>query len=172
MGYWYFLPRNSQLPHLKYFSAMAWMWLSWLSTRVTSPGSSERAFMASTPSVRDNFWWRPRSRASRVRMVSWEMKILVEATPISGPAWLYMPASVSLEMELPTTLTIPRSRAPFRRASRMAANVSAVSPDWLIPIMKVFGGKLSLRYLNSEANSTSTSISVNSSKTYLPTQPA
>ena len=33
---------------------------------------------------------------------------------------------------LPTTLQMARLRAPFFRASRSAASVSAVSPDWVM----------------------------------------
>ena len=73
-------------------------------------------------------------------MVSCETKDFVEATPISGPAWLYMPASVSRAMLLPTTLTRPRTSAPLRLASCTAASVSAVSPDWLIASTTVFAG--------------------------------
>ncbi len=47
------------------------------------------------------------------KTANWVVRALVEATPISGPAWLYTPASVSLEMELPTTLTTPKRLAPF-----------------------------------------------------------
>ena len=37
----------------------------------------------------------------------------------------------------PTTLTSPMVRAPRRLASRMAASVSAVSPDWEMPMTSV-----------------------------------
>lgn len=37
----------------------------------------------------------------------------VLATPISGPALIWTPQSVSLEMELPTVLVTPTVRAPF-----------------------------------------------------------
>ena len=57
------------------------------------------------------------------------MKAFVEATPISGPACVYDPASVIREIEEPTTLQIPRIVAPLDFASSSAANVSAVSPD-------------------------------------------
>ena len=43
----------------------------------------------------------------------------------------------SLAMEEPTTLTMDNIRAPRRFASRKAASVSAVSPDWLMMIHKV-----------------------------------
>jgi hypothetical protein len=38
---------------------------------------------------------------------------LVLATPTSGPALMWTPQWVSLEMELPTVLVIPTFRAPF-----------------------------------------------------------
>ena len=53
---------------------------------------------------------------------------LVEATPISGPACVYMPASVNLAIDEPTTLHIPKIVAPFSFANLIAASVSAVSP--------------------------------------------
>lgn len=57
---------------------------------------------------------------------------LVEATLISGPAWVYSTASASRATEDPTTLHSPSVTQPFSRASRNAASVSAVSPDWLM----------------------------------------
>src|SRR2546422_2922696 len=44
-----------------------------------------------------------------------------------------MPPSTSRAIVLPTTFTSPRVRAPRRFASRSAASVSAVSPDWEMP---------------------------------------
>ena len=67
--------------------------------------------------------------AIRVKIVTWAVNAFVEATPISGPACVYDPQSVSLEIELPTTLQIPISVAPLSLASFKAAKVSAVSPD-------------------------------------------
>ena len=69
----------------------------------------------------------------------------MEATPISGPAWMYTPPSDSRAIVDPTTLQIPRTRAPFRLASRIAASVSAVSPDWLIAMTSVPGGRIGFR---------------------------
>ena len=37
----------------------------------------------------------------------------------------------------PTEFTTPRARAPLSLASRMAASVSAVSPDWLMAMITV-----------------------------------
>jgi aspartyl/asparaginyl-tRNA synthetase len=56
------------------------------------------------------------------------LKAFVEATPISGPACVNTPASVSRESVEPTTLQMPSVSAPRRFASRSAAIVSAVSP--------------------------------------------
>jgi hypothetical protein len=59
----------------------------------------------------------------------------VLATPISGPACVYAPPSETLAIEEPTTLQIPKIIAPLDFANYLAANVSAVSPDWEIAIM-------------------------------------
>ena len=45
----------------------------------------------------------------------------------------------------PTTFTTASVRAPRRFASRRAANVSAVSPDWEITMTKAFSSSSSLR---------------------------
>ena len=78
------------------------------------------------------------------RMQHWLVKILVEATPISGPPWLYTPALVIRLIVDPTTLTSPSSRAPLRSASRIAATVSAVSPDWLMASTRGAGADVGL----------------------------
>ena len=56
---------------------------------------------------------------------------LVLATPISGPALMWTPQSVSREIELPTVLVIPTLSAPLFLQYCRAIKVSAVSPDWL-----------------------------------------
>ena len=56
----------------------------------------------------------------------------------------------------PTTLQIETILAPFLLASRAAARVSAVSPDWLTAITSVSLEISGLRYLNSEEWSTHT----------------
>ena len=66
--------------------------------------------------------------AKRVSTVTWAVNALVEATPISGPAWVYAPACVKRGMLLPTTLQMPYMVAPFSLANSNAASVSAVSP--------------------------------------------
>lgn len=53
---------------------------------------------------------------------------LVLATPISGPALMCTPQSVSREMELPTVLVMPTVRAPLSLQYRRHIRVSAVSP--------------------------------------------
>ena len=72
----------------------------------------------------------------------------------------------------PTTFTIPMMRQPRRRASLSAASVSAVSPDWLIPMTRVVGVSTGLRYRNSEAYSTVTGILAISSIMRAPISPA
>ena len=47
-------------------------------------------------------------------------------------------SSDSLAIDEPTTLVIDKTLAPFSLASLRAAKVSAVSPDWLTIIIKVF----------------------------------
>ena len=54
---------------------------------------------------------------------------LVLATPISGPALMCIPQSVSREMALPTVLVIPSNSAPRDLQYRSAFSVSAVSPE-------------------------------------------
>lgn len=56
------------------------------------------------------------------------MPTLVLATPISGPALMCTPQSVSREMELPTVLVMPTVRAPLSLQYRRHIRVSAVSP--------------------------------------------
>ena len=97
---------------------------------------------------------------------------MVVATEISGPAQVYNTSSLSEAIELPTTLTMDRTRAPRFFASRKAARVSAVSPDWLMISTSVLESTIGSRYRNSDARSTSTGIRVSFSSTYLPTTPA
>ena len=49
----------------------------------------------------------PITSASMAITATWPVKALVEATPISGPTWMYVPESVALEIDEPTTLQIP-----------------------------------------------------------------
>ena len=66
------------------------------------------------------------------RAVSWAVKALVEATPISGPALVVMVPWASRETAAPTTLQMARVLEPLAMSSRWAARVSAVSPDWVM----------------------------------------
>jgi len=61
--------------------------------------------------------------------VSWVAIALVEATPISGPAWVGKTTSEARAIELSGMLTIEAMRWPSARACWSAASVSMVSPD-------------------------------------------
>ena len=50
-----------------------------------------------------------------------------------------MTPSLSRATGLPTTFVMPKTLAPLMRASRMAARVSAVSPDWETATTSVVG---------------------------------
>ena len=77
--------------------------------------------------------------------MTWLVNALVLATPISGPACRYTPPSSSRAIVEPTTFTNPSVLAPRRLASRMAASVSAVSPDCEITTQSVFGPTIGFR---------------------------
>ncbi len=64
--------------------------------------------------------------------MSWAVKALVLATPISGPALVVMVPWASRETAAPTTLQMAMVREPRACSSRWAAMVSAVSPDWVM----------------------------------------
>ena len=70
--------------------------------------------------------------------MSWLTYALVEATQISGPACVCSTCCPSREIVLPITFTMPSVVAPCAAAIRIAAIVSAVSPDWLITITSVW----------------------------------
>ncbi len=114
----------------------------------------------------------PTSNAINVSTVICAVKALVEATPISGPACVYDPLSVSRDMLDPTTLQTPNTWAPCSFASRMAAKVSAVSPDCEMAMTTSSGRMMGFLYRNSEAYSTSTGMRAKSSKRYSATRPA
>ena len=44
-----------------------------------------------------------------VKTTTWVVNALVDATPISGPACVYIPASVNLGIDEPTTLQMPKT---------------------------------------------------------------
>ena len=71
----------------------------------------------------------PRRSAICASTTTCAVNAFVDATPISGPAWRYTPASVSRAIVDPTALTSPTARHPAPCAWRTAASVSAVSPD-------------------------------------------
>jgi hypothetical protein len=76
---------------------------------------------------------------------TWETKVLVAATPISRPARVKSTPSESRVACEPITLVMARTRAPRERASRMAASVSAVSPDCVMPMTRSSGPTTGLR---------------------------
>ena len=71
--------------------------------------------------------------ANRYMAATWATNVFVAATPISSPARVYSTPSASRVAWLPMTLVMARTLAPFSRASRIAARVSGVSPDWVMP---------------------------------------
>jgi hypothetical protein len=83
--------------------------------------------------------------ASAAITASWQVKALVEATPISGPAWVDRSRSTSRAIELVGTLMMPAVVTPFAFMCRSAASVSAVSPDWLTTTPSVFGSRTGSR---------------------------
>jgi hypothetical protein len=50
--------------------------------------------------------------ANMTRATNCDVYALVDATPISGPALMWMPQWDSREIELPTVLVMPRMRPP------------------------------------------------------------
>ena len=82
------------------------------------------------------------------------MYVLVAATPISGPALVYITWCASLVMLLPTTFTIASVSDTFL-AVLSACSVSAVSPDCVMNITSVWSSSVSWKYSNSLASITS-----------------
>ena len=74
---------------------------------------------------------------SRYIAATWAMNVFVAATPISRPARVYSTPSASRVACEPMMLVSASTVAPRSRARRMAASVSAVSPDWVMPIDEV-----------------------------------
>mmetsp|Transcript_9910 Transcript_9910/g.22529 ORF Transcript_9910/g.22529 Transcript_9910/m.22529 type:complete len:215 (-) Transcript_9910:1031-1675(-) len=112
-----------------------------------------------------------KARASMRSAATWHVNAFVDATPISGPACKYRPASVVRAMLEPTTLTMPIVRALNSCAIRMASKVSAVSPLWEMAITTSSEEIKGLRYRNSLAYSTSTGISAKLSSAYFAISP-
>ena len=94
------------------------------------------------------------------------MKAFVDATPISGPAWIGKTKSEDLAIELSTALTTEQVLTLFFLHKSRAANVSAVSPDCDTKIYKFFLFNLIFLYLNSDAISISIGMFVSSSNQY------
>ena len=77
--------------------------------------------------------------------VIWATNVFVAATPISMPARVYSTPSASRVAWAPITLVTARTRAPPCRAVRIAASVSAVSPDCEMPMTRSSGPTTGLR---------------------------
>ena len=76
---------------------------------------------------------------------AWATNVFVAATLISIPARVKRTPSASRVAWLPITFVSASTRAPRERASRIAASVSAVSPDWVIPITRSRSSTTGLR---------------------------
>ena len=75
-------------------------------------------------------------RANRYIAATCATNVLVAATPISRPARVKSTPSASRVAWLPWMFVMASTVAPRSRARRIAARVSAVSPDWEIPITR------------------------------------
>ena len=71
--------------------------------------------------------------------MTWDVKDFVEATPISGPALVFITQSASLEILLSSTFVMPRETIPMSPPLARASAVSAVSPDWETAISRASG---------------------------------
>ena len=76
---------------------------------------------------------------------TWHRNVFVAATQISSPARVYSTASASRVAWEPIAFVIASTLAPRSAARRMAARVSAVSPDCDIPITRSPGPTTGLR---------------------------
>ena len=63
--------------------------------------------------------------------------VFVATTAISGPAWRNTVASASRVIADPTVFVTATTGHPDRRARRVGAIVSAVSPDWVTAMTRV-----------------------------------
>ena len=113
----------------------------------------------------------PSSIASMYSAISWVTNVFVAATPISGPARVYITWSTSRVMAEPMTLTIATVLLPRFLASRAAAIVSRVSPLWVTRTTNGFS-LAALEYLYSDDIWTVVGMPDSSSMMYLPTSPA
>ena len=73
-----------------------------------------------------------RRAATTARRPACVVKVLVAATPISGPACVSSTASACSQICEPSTFVTATVGAPSSFARRIAASVSRVSPDWLM----------------------------------------
>jgi glucosamine--fructose-6-phosphate aminotransferase (isomerizing) len=80
-----------------------------------------------------------RYREPPLSPASWAVKALVEATPISGPAWVGHSTSASRAIDELWTLTMAAVFRPRALHQLRLARVSAVSPDWLTATARVPG---------------------------------
>ncbi len=78
-------------------------------------------------------------------MTTCATKVLVAATPISTPARVNSTPSHSRVAWLPTALVTASTAAPLALANRIAASVSAVSPDCVIASTIVPGAMIGSR---------------------------
>ena len=112
------------------FSKTSWSLLSWTDNSWTSKPNLVLPIAAANPN----------------NAINCVVKAFVEATPISGPAFVIKCAPVSFTIELVSTLQMERVMfIPCSLADCNAASVSAVSPDCEITTTKVSGlGTLNL----------------------------
>ena len=110
--------------------------------------------------------------ARSVTAASWVVNVLVAATPISSPARVYSTPSASRASELPTMLLMANTRVPSVRTRRVAASVSAVSPDWDMGTASRPDSATGWRCRSSEAISASADRRAHSSTRYFPTSEA
>src|ERR1043166_4613706 len=91
-------------------------------------------------------------------MANWLVKLLVAATPISGPHFTSRKQSLSLARDDVVTFTIERTFAPFTLAALTDCKTSAVSPPWEMAIRTEFSSNDSQEYSNSLDMTASTRI--------------
>ena len=70
---------------------------------------------------------------------TWATNVLVAATPTSSPARVKRTPSASRVACEPMMFVTASTFAPRSCARRMAASVSAVSPDWVMPTTRSRG---------------------------------
>src|ERR687891_55621 len=113
-----------------------------------------------------------RSSASRSMATICVANVFVAATPISGPACVYIAPSASRATEDPTVFVMATAHDSCSLACRSASSVSMVSPDCDTASVSVFRSRTGSRYRNSLAISISTGSRVQCSIAYFATSPA